>query len=150
MRRDIGDARAGLGLRAVAVMVVEIGDQHASLAAALRLIGARGHDDVVEEAEAHAARWFGVVARRPNEREDGLTERTARLHGSDGAACGAARGAKRVHVDERIAGREVARADEMLGLAAQQLEITRRVHALELLVARVARAQGLRQNAAGA
>ena len=36
----------------------------------------------------------------------------------------------------------------MLGLAAQQFEITRRVDAFELLVARVARSQGLRQNAA--
>ena len=50
-------------LRAVPVMDVEIDDRH-PLGAVRRLGVARGDRGVVEEAEAHRVRGFGVMARR--------------------------------------------------------------------------------------
>ena len=57
-----GRVRVERVLRAVAVVHVEIDDQQA-VVLELRLEHARGQRDVVEQAEAHRAVGFGVVAR---------------------------------------------------------------------------------------
>jgi hypothetical protein len=67
VRGDVEDARIGLEhvLRAVAVMHVEVDDDHAREAAGQGMGG--GDRDVVEEAEAHRAVRFRVVPGRAHE-----------------------------------------------------------------------------------
>ena len=90
-------------------MIVEVDDQDARARRESRLIRARGNRDVVEEAEAHAAIGLGMVPGRTHQREDRLVSRNACLGGDDCAAGGATCDAIGRRVDDRIAGREIAR-----------------------------------------
>ena len=91
-------------LRAVAVVIIEVDDEHAADAVDLLEI-ARGDGDVVEDAEAHAAVARCMMARRPNGTERIL--QAAGHHAVDGvqhAAGGCAGGGKRLARDVGVSG----------------------------------------------
>ena len=103
-------------LRAVAVVDVPIGDQHAANAVlALRI--ARRDGDAVEEAKSHAARRRGVMARRPHDAEsvsNALVE--DRVHRVQDAAGGTQRSIQRARSDDRVAGAQLVKAGHDLAL----------------------------------
>ena len=105
MRADVRDAAADRGLRAVAVMVVEV-EHDDALALALR-VRARGDRGVVEHAKAHAARRLGVVTGRAHEREGAAPPVDRRFQRDERRADGARRAFVRTGVDRRVAGDQI-------------------------------------------
>ncbi len=100
VRAEVRYAAAYRGLRAVALMVVEVDDEHAT--AGLLRVRARRDRRVVEDAEPHPARRFGVMSGRPHERERSAPS-VDRGFERDQRRAGAARGGLvRAAVDDRV------------------------------------------------
>ena len=114
-----------------------------------RLKRARGDGDVVEHAKSHAALRLGVMAGRPDQRKDGLAAFDGTLHGDERSARRPARDRERARVHDDVAGREIPRALDALGLALHQVEIGARVNAQQLLVGCVARGRFVAHDAGG-
>ena len=88
---------------AVAMVIVEIGDQHP--AAGRRPVGPRRDRHVVQKAESHPASRLGVVTRRPHERKNRLGASCRGLNRRHDAAGGPPRHRQRMFGDDDVAGR---------------------------------------------
>jgi hypothetical protein len=128
-------------------MVVEVHDQEA--AAEPMEMGTGGNRDVVQEAKAHPASRFGVVARRPNQGEYRPVTARRGLRGHDDTARRAPGYGERLSVYQGIAGRQVPRFATGVDFALEQVEISPGVDALELFVARVPSCERLPECSAG-
>jgi hypothetical protein len=121
------------------MMVVEIDDEHPRGRTAARcLIRARGDRNVVENAEAHTARGFGVMTGRPKQREHGIASASTRFCRLDGAPGRAARDGVRPRIDDHVPGGKIARNGCAGAFAFRQLDVCSRVDAFDLFVACVA------------
>ena len=128
MRRDVQDARVLVEniLGAVAVVHVVIHDHDAAELVRIEQV-ARGDRDVVQQAEAHAARGRGVMAGRAHERDavvhlpplHGIRERDARAGGQQ-------RDLVRVRRDVRVGVETAAAPGAQLGQALQVARLVRR------------------------
>jgi hypothetical protein len=146
VRRNERNAVARGGLRAVAVMVIEVDDQGA--AAPRRNEGPGRERRVSEDAEAHAARGLRVMAGWTNERERGRAVSHRDLHRRDGAARGPPGNGQRRCVDHRVARREVAgRHAHRRDVALDAFEVGMRMNPFEFRIARVARGGALGEEA---
>ena len=129
-------------------MVVEVEHQHA-LALEVR-VGAGCYGDVVEHAEPHPARGFGVMTGRPHQRERAAAPVDGGVERDERRARGARRAVVRARIDERVAGdqlRYVAVFECGAGTA-DQLDICRRVHARQFVGPGIARIDALTEHAA--
>jgi hypothetical protein len=127
------------------MMVIEV--YHENAAAEAGLEGARRNRDVVEETEAHAAIRLGVMAGGTHQRKDRFFTCNTGEHGLDCAAGRSASHAKRACVHERIAGRKISGLESPFRLASRELEILRRVHAQDLVVACIASCESVDEHA---
>ena len=130
-------------LRAVAVVHVEIHDEH-PLHAALGLGVAGGDGHVVEDAEAHAAAGDGVVARRPHQVE--TIRRLPLQHGVHQVHQAAGRQQRRVVGARGNVGVRVEVAAAPFSHALHRFHVGGRVHALQTFHAH---RSGLHQSHAG-
>ncbi len=90
-------------LGAVAVVDVEIDDRHALQAMLVQRVG-RAYRNVVEDAKAHGARAFGVMARRAHAAERGVGAVVQhQVHAAHGCAGRAPGGDQRVPGHHRVA-----------------------------------------------
>ncbi len=139
---DVGQAVAGDCLRPVAVVVIEIGDEHSPTSRTC------GDGRIIEDAEAHAARRLGVVPRRTHEGEDALAAGEAGLDGGHRAARRAHGNAVRRFVDERVAGGELAHPACRRGFALHQLEVAAGMHAQNFFGGRISGGDALGEDPA--